>query len=67
MPVYDCYLCMLDKLMKWVFRNVCPTLAASLEPLEHHQNLASLSLFYIIILLKIHIKWLNWFPLFLRK
>ena len=28
------------------YRTVGPSLAASLEPLAHHQNIASLSLFY---------------------
>ena len=36
----------LDKLQKWICRIVGPSLAASLEPLAHHQNVASLSLFY---------------------
>ena len=37
---------MLDKLQKWIYRTVSPSLGASLEPLAHHQNKASLSLFY---------------------
>ena len=37
---------MLDKLQKWICRTVGPSLAASLEPLAHRQNVASLSLFY---------------------
>ena len=41
-----CYLELLDKLQKWICRTVGPSLAASLEPLAHHQNVASLSLFY---------------------
>ena len=36
----------LDKLQKLICRIVGPSLAASLEPLAHHQNVASLSLFY---------------------
>ena len=43
---HDWYLCMFDKLLKWVYRNVCPTAADFLEPLEHCQNVASHSLFY---------------------
>ena len=39
------YLDLLDKLQKWVCRNVGPTLVASLEPLSHHRNIAILSLF----------------------
>ena len=34
------------KLQKWICRTVSPSLAASLEPLAHCQNVASLSLFY---------------------
>ena len=37
-----CYLELLDKLQK----QICRTVATSLEPLAHHQNVASLSLFY---------------------
>ena len=43
--VPSCYLEMLDKLQKWIYRTVGPSLAASLEPLAYHWNLASLSLF----------------------
>ena len=42
----SCYLELLDKLQKRICRTVGPSLAASLEPLAHHQNVASLSLFY---------------------
>ena len=42
----NCYLELLDKLQKWICRTVGPSLAASLEPLAHRQNVASLSLFY---------------------
>ena len=37
---------MLDKLQKWICRYVGASLAASLEPLAHHWNVASLYLFY---------------------
>ena len=40
------YLDLLDKLQKRICRIVGPSLAASLEPLTHHRNVASLSLFY---------------------
>ena len=40
------YLELLEKLEKWICRTVGPSLAASLEPLAHHQNVTSLSLFY---------------------
>ena len=44
--VPSCSLELLDKLQKRMWRTVGPTLAASLELLAHHQNVASLSLFY---------------------
>ena len=37
---------MLDKLQRRICRTVRPSLAASLEPLAHLRNVASLSLFY---------------------
>ena len=40
------YLELLDKLEKQICNTVGPSLAAFLEPLAHHQNVASLSLFY---------------------
>ena len=42
----SCYLESLDKLQKQICRTVGPSLAAFLEPLAHHQNVAGLSLFY---------------------
>ena len=42
----SCYLEWLDKLQEWICRIVGPSLAASLEPLAHCWNVASLSLFY---------------------
>ena len=42
----SCYLELLDKVQKRICRTVGPSLAASLEPLAHHRNVASLSLFY---------------------
>ena len=41
----SCYLEFLDKLQKQICRTVGPSLSASLEPLGHCQNVASLSLF----------------------
>ena len=41
----SCYLELLDKLQKRICRTVGPSLAASLEPLAHRRNVASLSLF----------------------
>ena len=42
----SCYLELLDKLQKRIYGTAGPSLAASLEPLVHCQNVASLSLFY---------------------
>ena len=42
----SCYLELLDKLQKQICRIVSPSLAASLEPLAHCRNVASLILFY---------------------
>ena len=42
----SCYLELLDTLQKQICRTVGPSLAASLEPLAHHRNVVSLSLFY---------------------
>ena len=42
----SCHLELLDKLQKRICRTVGLTLVASLEPLAHRQNVASLSLFY---------------------
>ena len=42
----SCYFELLDKLQKRVCRTVGLSLAASLEPLAHHRNVASLSIFY---------------------
>ena len=41
----SCYLNMLDKLHKRVFRNVEFSLSASLEPLAHRRNIAILGIF----------------------
>ena len=43
----SCCLELLDKLQKQICRAVSPSLAASLEPLAHRQNVASLNLFYM--------------------
>ena len=40
------YFELLDKLQKLICRTVGPSLATSLDPLAHCQNVASLSLFY---------------------
>ena len=40
-----CYLELLDRLQKWKCRTVGPSLAVSLEPLAHCQNVACLSFF----------------------
>ena len=38
----SCYLELLGKLQKWIYRTVSPSLAASLEPFAHCRNVASL-------------------------
>ena len=43
---HSCYLEFLEKLQKRICRTVSPSLAASLEPLAHRRNVASLGLFY---------------------
>ena len=42
----SCYLKLLHKLQKWICRTFGLSFAASLEPLAHCRNVASLSLFY---------------------
>ena len=42
----NCHLALFDKLQKQICRTGGPSLAASLEPLAHFRNVASLSLFY---------------------
>ena len=42
----SCYLELLNMLQKRIYRTVGLSLAASLEPLAHRRNVASLSLFY---------------------
>ena len=44
--VRSCYLELFDKLQKRIYRTVGPSFGASLEPLAHRQNVATLSLFY---------------------
>ena len=56
----SCYL-ELDKLQKRIWRTVDPSLAVSLEPLAHHQNVASLYFSIVITLADVLQNWLNWF------
>ena len=42
----SCYLKLLDKLQKRICRSFGPSLDASIEPLGHRRNVASLSFFY---------------------
>ena len=42
----SCYLELLEKLQKRLWKTAGSSLASSLEPLPHHQDVASLSLFY---------------------
>ena len=41
-----CYMELLEKLEKWICRTFGRSIVASLEPLAHRQNVASLSFFY---------------------
>ena len=63
----SCFLGLLDKLQKWICRTVGTSLATSLEPLARHQNVTSLSLFYCIILVDVHLNWPNWFHILILK
>ena len=56
----SCYLELLDKLQKRIYRTVGPSLAAYLKPLAHRRNVASLSLFYRYNLDVLQ-NWLDWF------
>ena len=47
----SCYLELLDKLQKWIYRTAGPSLAVSLEPLAHCQNIACLIKFLLSVLL----------------
>ena len=42
----SCYLELLDKLQKCIYRTVGPSLTASLEPSTHRRNVAIFSLFH---------------------
>ena len=56
----SCYLELLDKLQKRICRTAGLSLAASLEPLAHRRNVASLSFSIGIALVDVYLKWLNW-------
>ena len=59
---HGCFLELLDKLQKQICRSVGPSLAASLELLAHHRNVASLSLFSrFFTWVDVHLNWLSWF------
>ena len=62
------YLESLDNLQKRICRTVGPSLAVSLEPLLHHWNIASWSLFYRYYFgIDVHLNWLNWFHFLILK
>ena len=42
----SCYLELLDKLQKKIWRNVSSSISFPIEPLAHHRNVVCLSLFY---------------------
>ena len=60
---YSCYLELLNKLQKRICRTVGPSLAASPEPLAHHQNVFSVG----IALVDVHLNWLDWFHLLILE
>ena len=57
----SCYLELLDKLQKWICGIVGSSFAASLEPLAHRGNVASLSLAIGTTFVDVLQNWLNWF------
>ena len=61
----SCHLELLDKIQKRRCRTVGPSLAASLEPLAHCQNVASFSIG--VTLADVHLNWLNWFHFLLLE
>ena len=64
----SCYLELFDKVQKWTCRTVGPLLAASVEPLAHHRNVASLiSSFIGITFIDVLLNWLNWFHFLFLK
>ena len=63
----SCYFELLEKLQKRIYRTICPSLAASLEPLAHCWNVASLSLFYRYYLCKCFQNWFNWYHFLFLK
>ena len=64
----SCYLEVLDKVQKQIFRSVGPSFAASLEPLPHGGNVNSLSLFYKYYFGRCSLNWVKWFHfLFLEE
>ena len=59
----NCYLGLFYKLQAWICRTVGPSLAASLEPLAHHRNVASLSFFYRYYFGRCSSEWAELVPL----
>ena len=57
----NCLLEFLDKLQRRIYRTVGLSLADSLEPLVHCQNVASWVFSIGITLVDVHLNWLNWF------
>ena len=51
----SCYLELVDKLQKRVCRTIGASFVASLQPLAHRRNVASLSLFYRYFLVDVHL------------
>ena len=62
-----CYLELLGKQQKQICRTAGLSVAASLEPLAHHRNVASSSLFYRYCSVNVLENWLNWFHFLFLK
>ena len=63
----SCYLELLDKLQKQICRTDSPSLLASLEPLAHHENVASLIISTGITLVVALQNCFNWFQFLFLK
>ena len=55
-----CYLELLNKLKKRIYRTSGPSLATFLQPLAHRQNVGGFKSF-LITLVDVHLNWLSWF------
>ena len=56
----SCHLGLLDKLLKQICRTVGPSFAAYLKPLIHQLKCCQLKSFLQVLLVDVHLNWLNW-------